>query len=97
MTQSPGAEDRAKAVERIRVQAASGTVRVTEHAHVEMVEEKISLAEILEAANSAEILENYPTHKRGPCCLLHGVTAAWSQPARRLYDGEADAYHSNSV
>jgi len=40
----------------------------------EMAEERITLDELLEALNRGQILENYPVHRRGACCLLHGVT-----------------------
>jgi hypothetical protein len=59
---------------RIREQAIRGEIRLTLHAHQEMVEEAISYGEILQAIKSGQILENYPEHKRGPCCLLGGVT-----------------------
>jgi Domain of unknown function (DUF4258) len=61
-------------VEWIRVQAHAGNVRVTIHAHEEMVEEGIRLDEVLEALTDAEILEDYPEHRRGPCCLALGHT-----------------------
>lgn len=61
---------------RIREQAIRGEVRLTLHAHQEMVEEAISYEEILQAIVSGQILEDYPEHKRGPCCLLGGVTQA---------------------
>ena len=62
-------------LQRIREQADVGKFRLTQHAQQEMVEEKISLDEVLEAVESAEVLENYPHHRRGSCCLLHGITA----------------------
>jgi hypothetical protein len=39
-----------------------------------MIEEGIWLDEVLQAIASGEILENYPEHRRGSCCLLNGVT-----------------------
>ncbi len=45
------------ALAQIRRLAASGDVRVTQHAQAEMAEE-----------------ENYPQHRRGPCCLVCGFT-----------------------
>ncbi|MBM3323334.1 DUF4258 domain-containing protein [candidate division WOR-3 bacterium] len=60
---------------RIRVLARDERVRVTVHAHQEMVEEDVTMDELLRAASSADIIEDYPEHRRGPCCLLHGVTA----------------------
>jgi hypothetical protein len=61
---------------RIRTQAREERVRVTVHAHQEMVEEGVTMDELLQAATSADIIEDYPSHRRGPCCLMHGVTLA---------------------
>lgn len=61
-------------LERIRAQATAENIRITQHAQQEMAEENITLDEVLQAIATAEILENYPEHKRGPCCLLNGVT-----------------------
>lgn len=63
-------------LERVCVQARLEKVRITEHAHQEMVEESITLDEILEAVDTGHILENYPKHRRGACCLLNGLTDA---------------------
>ena len=61
--------------ERIRAQAARGNFRITQHAQREMAEEGIILDEILQAIAVGEVLENYPEHRRGACCLLHRRTA----------------------
>ena len=61
-------------IERIRAQAAAEEIRVTLHAQQEMVDEGITLEEVLHASGAAQILENYPEHRRGACCLLYGVT-----------------------
>lgn len=63
-----------KILEAIHAQAAAANIRITQHAQQEMVEENIALDEALQAIASGQILENYPLHRRGPCCLLHGVT-----------------------
>ncbi len=63
-------------VERLRVQAKAGKIRFTPHAHQAMVEEDIGLEDVLEAISTGTILENYPQHRRGACCLLYGVTRA---------------------
>lgn len=49
-------------------------MRVTQHASEEMVEESITLTEVYEAMSSATVLEDYPGHRRGACCLLAGRT-----------------------
>src|SRR5438105_4771661 len=69
-------DDEQKALERIQEQAASENIRVTQHAQQEMAEEEITLDEVLEAIASAQMLENYPEHRRGACCLLNGLSQA---------------------
>lgn len=59
---------------RIKSQAAAGAYRVTQHAQQEMVEEDISLDEALAALQRGKILERYPGHRRGACCLVVGHT-----------------------
>lgn len=68
-------------LDRIRAQAAEEHIRLTQHAQQEMVEEEITLDEVLEAIASGRILENYPVHRRGACCLITGTT----QPHRPLH------------
>jgi len=65
-------------LEKIREQASLEHVRLTLHAHAEMVDEALSLDDVLEtiASEDAQILENYPEHRRGACCLLGGTTKA---------------------
>ena len=65
--------DRETVLERIRAQAIAEDIRITQHAQQEMGEEDIALDEVLEAISSGEILENYPKHRRGPCCLIYGL------------------------
>lgn len=59
-------------LKRIKEQASADNVRVTVHAHQEMVEEEIALDDVLEAIESSCILEDHPEHRRGPCSLLGG-------------------------
>ena len=63
-------------LERIRSLALAGQLRISVHAHQEMVDEDITTDQLFEAIASGEILENYPQHRRGPCCLLCGHTVA---------------------
>jgi hypothetical protein len=58
----------------IQAQAATETLRVTFHAREAMRDEAITLDEVLEAMATGQILENYPAHRRGACCLLTGQT-----------------------
>lgn len=57
----------------IRDLAARQEVRITQHAQKEMVEEAIKMDDLFHVVSNAEIIENYPSHRRGACCLLHGT------------------------
>ncbi|MGI8856247.1 MAG: DUF4258 domain-containing protein [Thermomicrobiales bacterium] len=56
----------------IQAQAAAENVRITQHAQQEMAEEDITLDDVLESIKSGWVIENYPDHKRGSCCLFSG-------------------------
>ncbi|MFQ6035063.1 MAG: DUF4258 domain-containing protein [Sedimentisphaerales bacterium] len=62
------------ALEQIRAQADVENIRITQHAQQEMAEEDITVDEVFEAIATGQILENYPEHRRGACCLLNGFT-----------------------
>ncbi len=68
-------QDHGAIIGRLRKQVEADAIRITVHAHQEMVEEKISLQEICDVLHDAAVIENYPEHKRGPCCLLCGRTS----------------------
>ncbi len=58
----------------IRSKIITENVRITQHAQQEMAAEDITLKEVFEAIAAAQILENYPNHRRGSCCLINGRT-----------------------
>jgi len=62
--------DRDAIVGRLRDQAERDAVRITIHAHQEMVDEDISYDDVKEVLHDARVVENYPDHKRGACCLV---------------------------
>jgi len=62
------------ALVQIQAQASTRAIRITDHAREEMEEESITLSDVLEAIASGQIIENYPDHRRGSCCLLYGLT-----------------------
>ena len=66
--------DAGKALKRIQMQFAAETYRIIDHAHQEMVEENVSIEELLDAVATSMLLEYYPDHRRGSCCLLCGHT-----------------------
>ena len=49
-------------------------IKLSLHAYEEAFAERISVDEIREALLNGTIVEDYATHKRGPCCLVHGQT-----------------------
>ena len=55
-------------------QIGAGAVRITQHAQQEMTEEAFSYDEVVHALAAGDIIENYPEHRRGPCCLVCGRT-----------------------
>jgi hypothetical protein len=64
--------DNGPTLEHIRRAIEAGTYRFSSHADEEAQEERIAVVEIKEAILRGTILENYPDHRRGPCCLLYG-------------------------
>jgi hypothetical protein len=61
-------------LEEIKKLVRLGLVRVTQHAHQEMVAEDYNWQDLFEAMFSGIIIEDYPEHRRGACCLLGGET-----------------------
>ncbi len=51
-----------------------GKLALTLHGAQEALAEQITTTEIREAILNGSILEDYPEHRRGPCCLIHGKT-----------------------
>jgi len=69
-------DDAAAALVRLRAQVAGGHLRVTQHAQQEMFAEAFTLDDVMAAIGSSQLVEDYPDHRRGSCCLLNGETAA---------------------
>ncbi len=58
--------------ESIRQNLISGNIRFTLHAFEEMKNEEINSDDVIQALLDGSLLENYPNHKRGDCCLING-------------------------
>jgi hypothetical protein len=56
----------------LRDQARADAIKVTAHAHQEMAEDDVSLDDVLSVLKDAVVVENYPEHRRGSCCLVCG-------------------------
>lgn len=67
------------ALQRIQAQTRTEHLRLTIHAQQEMLDEDISLDQLLQTLTTGQIIENYPQHRRGPCCLMSGQTQAGRQ------------------
>ena len=74
MTDGDNVTDVNDVLERMRTQVKARNIYFTPHADQEKFEEIIDTFEILDAISAGQILENYPKHRRGPCCLLCGFT-----------------------
>ena len=57
---------------RLREQCSIDAVRITIHGHKEMAEDDVTYELLIEALSRGIVLENYPEHQRGPCCLVCG-------------------------
>lgn len=63
-----------KTLPEIRQQLTQGQFEFTRHAFKRAVERNISEAEICEAGEELIVIEDYPTDKYSPSCLLLGYT-----------------------
>jgi len=63
-----------KSLEEIRRQLSEGEFEFSRHALKRVVERNIAEGEIREAAENAELIEDYPDDKYSPSCLIFGST-----------------------
>lgn len=61
-------------IDLLREHVASGLFVVSEHAKKKYNERGITTLNIIECVNSGEIIEDYPTDKPFPSCLILGTT-----------------------
>ena len=50
-------------------------LRITLHGHQAMVEEGVSYEDVRHVLMTGDIIEKYPDHQRGACCLVCGRDA----------------------
>ena len=65
-----------KTLVEIRQQLQAGEFEFTRHAFKRSIERNISDLEIIESGANVIIIEDYPTDKYSPSCLLLGITTA---------------------
>lgn len=68
------ADDLAAMMAHIAQAVAAGRYRYTIHGAQQRIARGLHRVEIEEAIASGEIVEDYPTHHRGPACLILGRT-----------------------
>lgn len=61
-------------VNELRAKFLSDAFEFSKHAVDQTLLREISVQEIQEAIESAEVIEDYPNDKYGPSCLLFGMT-----------------------
>ncbi|MDA8337646.1 MAG: DUF4258 domain-containing protein [Peptococcaceae bacterium] len=62
-----------KVLRQVQNQATTGNYLVSQHCQQEMAEEDIDIVDVIDTLISGTIIENYPEHRRGGCCLVNGV------------------------
>ena len=68
------ADDQQQKLAHVREAFVRRSYRYTIHAQQQRIGRVILGTEIEEAVASAEIIEDYPRHHYGPCCLIFGRT-----------------------
>ena len=78
-------------IEGIREKVTTAAFEFSQHAVDQSILRHISVGEIVEAITGGEVIEDYPTDKYGPSCLIMGFTQSGravhvqcSYPARPL-------------
>lgn len=61
-------------IEQIRRKAAEDRFELSEHAVKQALARRISVREMRQALSRGEVIEDYPTDKYGPSCLVLGMT-----------------------
>jgi len=59
-------------IEKIRTAIESNKIKITDHADEETVDDQLTINEIFQSVQAGEIIENYPTDKPYPSCLVFG-------------------------
>lgn len=61
-------------IEQIRAKISENAFEFTRHAADQSILRKITISEVREAIQNAQIIEDYPDDKYGPSCLILGYT-----------------------
>lgn len=75
-------------LQRIRILAAKGNIRISEHGYNELAADGLFVAEVLDGLEAAVVVEDYPDYPKGPCVLVlqkdasgAAIHVVWGIPA----------------
>ena len=78
-------------IDELRSKIAANQFEFTKHALDQSILRRITIAELHEAIENGEVIEDYPEDKYGPSCLVFGMTKSnraihiqCSHPSREL-------------
>jgi hypothetical protein len=57
-------------IEKIHMAIESNKIKITDHADEEAADDQLTLTEIIQSVKTGEIIEDYPTDKPYPSCLI---------------------------
>ena len=63
-------------INKIREAIRAGRVRITDHADEETSADQLRLDDVYHSVHQGEIIEEYPTDRPYPSCLIYGPTRA---------------------
>ena len=63
-------------ISEIQRKVANDQFEFSRHAVDQSIIRRISVQELREAVSNGDVIEDYPTDKYGPSCLIHGRTSA---------------------
>jgi hypothetical protein len=77
-----------KTLEKVQALAMTGEIRVSLHGSEELASDDIRVRDTVASLQHAVVIEDYPTHSRGPCVLVLGydggeqpIHIVWGIPA----------------
>ncbi len=57
-------------LDRVRELTAAGDINISDHGYDELSNDGLTISEIVEGLETAEVVEDYPTYGKGPCVLV---------------------------
>lgn len=92
-----GANDLDTILARIRAQANAENIRITQHAQQEMVEENVTLNDVLETITTGQILEKLPRASERFLLFNQWFYKEWAPTPRCVHDNATGIDHYYGV